>query len=335
MEFTYFVGTDVSKSELDFSIMQGNVYLYHKEISNTPAAIKSFIKELFRLPDLDLKNVVFCMEHTGIYTNFLLSILHEKQIAICLEAATQIKNSLGNLRGKNDKVDSLRIAEYAYKNRTNLRLWKPKREVIQQLAHLSAIRSRLILVQKTIKTPLKETGLFLNDKQQKMHSKLCQKTTAGLQTDLKNIDKEIDAIIKSDPELKRLFTIVTSVVGIGKITATMIIVTTNEFKSINDPKKFACYAGVVPFVNESGIFKGKGRVSHIANKKLKMLLHLGAINAISTNPQMKAYYERKVNQEQKNKMSTINAVRNKLVLAVFACVKQNRLYEKDYLKAVA
>ncbi len=115
----------------------------------------------------------------------------------------------------------------------------------------------------------------------------------------------------------------------------MILITTNEFKAIRDPKKFACYAGVVPFVNESGLFKGKGRVSHIANKKLKMLLHLGALNAINSNQQMKAYYERKVNQEQKNKMSTINAVRNKLILAVFACVNQNRMYEKNYSRIVA
>ncbi|WP_295716743.1 transposase [Mucilaginibacter sp.] len=170
MEFTYFIGADVSKNELDFSVMQGKRFLFHKEVSNSPTAIKAFIKELTKLPDFDPKQAVFCMEHTGIYTNFLLTILHEKKIAICLEAATQIKNSLGNLRGKSDKVDSLRIAEYAYKNRSELRLWQPKREILQQLAYHSAIRSRLIQVQKTIKTPLKETGLFLSKAQQKAHN---------------------------------------------------------------------------------------------------------------------------------------------------------------------
>jgi len=34
-------------------------------------------------------------------------------------------------------------------------------------------------------------------------------------------------------------------------------------------------------------------------------------------------------------MSVINAIRNKLVLRIFACVNQNRPYEKNYLKLVA
>lgn len=83
------------------------------------------------------------------------------------------------------------------------------------------------------------------------------------------------------------------------------------------------------------MFKGKARVSHMANKKVKTLLHLSAISAIRHDQGLKSYYERMVNQEKKNKMSVINAVRNKLVLRVFACVKQNRAYENNYQKAVA
>ena len=40
-------------------------------------------------------------------------------------------------------------------------------------------------------------------------------------------------------------------------------------------------------------------------------------------------------EEKKNKMHVINAVRNKLILRIFACVKQNRKYEKNYKKLVA
>nr|MBC7614368.1 hypothetical protein [Pseudopedobacter sp.] len=72
----------------------------------------------------------------------------------------------------------------------------------------------------------------------------------------------------------------------------------------------------------------------MANKKVKTLLHLAALVAIQHNPELRNYYERKVNEEKKNKMSVINAVRNKLILRVFACVKQDRKYEKNYLKLV-
>ncbi len=334
MEFTYFIGTDVSKNELDFAVMHGKTLLFHKEIANNPPDILAFLKELFKLPGFNFDGAVFCMEHTGIYNNYLLGCLHKKKANICLEAASQIKNSLGNIRGKGDKIDAIRIAEYAYKNREELRLWQPKREVVEQLAHFSAIRSRLVEAQKSLKTPLKETGIFINKKLAKQNDQLCSKTLAAIEVDLKKAEKAID-IVETDAELKRLFSLVTSVSGIGKVTATMIIISTNEFKDIKDPKKFACHAGVAPFTKESGLFKGKARVSHMANKKLKTLLHLAAMVSIQNNEELKRYYQRKVVNENKNRMSTINAVRNKLILRVFACVNQNRTYEKNYSKLIA
>ncbi len=335
MEFEFFIGIDVSKNELDFSVQQGKCFLFHKEIINEPEAIKMLLKELSKLCGFSLSKAVFCMEHTGIYSNHLLSCLYQNRANICLESATQIKRSLGNLRGKNDKVDSMRIAAYAYKNREELRLWSPRREQVQQLAHLSSTRSRLIKAKKMLKTPLREYGSFVKKKASKQNTAVCNKALNGIEASLENVEKLIMSIINTDPELKRLFTLVTSVVGIGRVTAVQLLVTTNEFKDINNGKSYACYAGLVPYLEESGVFKGKGRISHMANKKVKTLLHMAALVAIQHNEELKLYYERKVNIEKKNKMSVINAVRNKLVQRIFSCVNQNRKYEKNYLKSVA
>lgn len=46
------------------------------------------------------------------------------------------------------------------------------------------------------------------------------------------------------------------------------------------------------------------------------------------------YYQRKV-QEGKNKMNVINAVRNKIIKRIFACVRDNRKYEKNYKVTLA
>jgi transposase len=335
MEFEFFIGIDVSKNKLDFSVQQGKSYLFHREIVNEPEAIKGFIREISRLNGFSLNHAVFCMEHTGIYSNHLLSCLYQKKANICLEAATQIKKSLGNLRGKNDKVDSMRIATYAYKNRDELRLWSPRRDEVQQLADLSSTRSRLIKAKKILKTPLKEYGAFVKKRSAKQNIAVCNKALGGIETSLEHVERAIMNIINADPELKRLFALVTSVVGIGKVTAVQLIVTTNEFKDINNAKSYACYAGLVPYLEESGVFKGKGRVSHMANKKVKTLLHMAALVAIQYNDELRLYYERKVNIEKKNKMSVINAIRNKLVQRIFSCVNQNRKYEKNYLKLVA
>jgi len=335
MEFEFFIGIDVSKNELDFAVQRGRELLFHREIANEPAAINTFIRELNQIRGFDLRHAVFCMEHTGIYNNHALGCLYKKKTNICLEAASQIRNTQGNIRGKNDKIDAIRIAGYAYKQRETLRLWKPKREVVQQLAHLAATRMRLLTVKKQLKTPLTAHNAFSAKTVARQNLLICSHSLKAIDDDINRADKAIGQLIMADDVLRRLFTLITSVSGIGKVTAVQVIVATNEFKDIDNPKKFACYSGVAPFTDDSGKIIKKARVSHLANKKVKTLLHLSAIVAIQHNADLKLFYERKVMQEKKNKMSVINAVRNKLILRIFACVNQNRPYEKNYQKSVA
>jgi len=79
------------------------------------------------------------------------------------------------------------------------------------------------------------------------------------------------------------------------------------FKNINDPKRFGCYAGCVPFEKSSGKKKGKPRVSSFANKKIKSLLHMAAVSAIQHCKELIEYYLRKV-AKGKNKIRTADAV---------------------------
>lgn len=334
MKFTYYIGVDVSKNKLDIAVFKGSHFVYHKVIANNKVEINRFIKSLMELEGFKLSEAVFCMEHTGIYNNLLLVGLHKKKGNICLEAASQIKSSLGNIRGKNDKIDSIRIGEYVYKNREEIKLWTPKREIVVKLEKLTVLRDRLIGTKKRLSVPLKEQEGFVNKAINNLEKKICQRTLNSLQADLEKVDKQIEKTIKEDGHLFHLFEIITSVQSVGTQTAAQIIIRTNEFKDIKDPKKFACYSGVAPFTKESGLFKGRGRVSPMANKKMKTLLHMCAIVAIGCNTDLKAYYERKT-AEGKNKMSVLNAVRNKLIHRVFTCVNENRKYENIYIKAVA
>ena len=89
----------------------------------------------------------------------------------------------------------------------------------------------------------------------------------------------------------------------------------------------ACHAGVAPFEHSSGSsIRGKTRVSCLANKNLKKLLHLGALSVISGNSELAFYYQCQL-KKGKNKMSVINAIRNKLLHRVYACVREKRLYQ--------
>jgi transposase len=330
MNYKHFIGIDVSKNWLDFTVMEENQVVEYARTENNLAAIKEFFKKLGHLKNYNLPTTLVCMEHTGIYNNHLLNQLTLLGANICLESGLQIKQSSGLKRGKNDKVDSERIAMYAYKNRSDLKIWQPKRTVLNGLKHLTTLRNRLINVIKQLKTPLKEASEFIDKKDRAMTSKLCKNSLKALENDLKKLNEEIKSIIKNDSELNRLFNIVTSVTGVGPVTATELIITTNEFKSITCPKKYACYGGIAPFEHQSGSsIKGKTRVSSMGNKNVKKLLHLAALSATIAKGDMRIYYERKV-AEGKNKMLILNAIRNKIVARVFACVKQNRLFEKNY-----
>lgn len=332
--YTYFIGIDVSRNKLDFAVMQANNFLFHREIKNITDDIQALIIELKQLPKFTVSKAIFGMEQTGFYSNHLLNSLKKIKANIVLENALHIRMSLGNIRGKHDKIDAIRIAQYVHKNRDNVKFYVPKRMIIEKLAHLSSLRNRLISISKALETPIKEQITFINKGINRQTSALCKDSIISIKTDIVRIDESIMEIVNSDDLIKRLFTIITSVPCVGPVTAIQIIISTNEFKDISDPKKFACYAGVAPFKRESGLITGKARVSSMANKKMKALLHTCALGAIRCFPELKEYYKRKTKIEGKPKMAVLNAVRNKLVLRIFTCVNQDRCFEKEYIKPV-
>ena len=111
-----------------------------------------------------------------------------------------------------------------------------------------------------------------------------------------------------------------------------MIINTNEFKNITDPRKYACYCGIAPFEQSSGSSLFKSRVSHLANKNAKKAIHLGAMSVVTCSGELKEYYYRKI-AEGKPKMAVLNAVRNKIIHRVFACVRRMEPYKIDYKMA--
>lgn len=330
MQIKHFIGIDVSKDTLDLSVVVNGKTLSHYCIRNTTKEIKSKVCKIMKDLDGSFEDTIFCMEHTGLYNRPVVQWLHNNQGKMWLESGVHIRRTLGLIRGKNDKIDSSRIAMFAYTNRHQIKLWAPPREVIERIAALLSQRARLVKAKKQLTTANNEQKKFLDKGILHSLNKYTNRTTSVIDKQVEAIEKEIIGLIKEDDKLKRMYQIITSVNGIGMVTASYILVTTNEFINISDPKKFACYSGVVPFEHTSGTsVRGKNRVSHIANKSMKSLLHLSAISTLNSPSDIQDYYYRKI-AEGKNKMCIINAIRNKLILRIFACIKQNREYEKNY-----
>ncbi|GAB4054582.1 IS110 family transposase [Spirosoma litoris] len=266
MDFYHFVGIDISKDTLDWAVyppQQG--ILLSIQTDNTLKGIRSALVQLKALPGWNSAQAVFCQEHTGIYNAHLLELLHELKLSIWLESSLQIKQAGGMQRGKTDKVDAQRIAQYAYRFRDQMRLWIPPREVIQKLAFLSATRQRLNQAYNLLAVPVAEQETFVSKTLQKTLKGQVKKSLAALKEEQKLVETQIDELIQSDSRLKELFALMVSVPGVGPVIATELLIVTNEMQTINEPKKLACHAGVAPFEYRSGSsIRGKTKVSHQA-----------------------------------------------------------------------
>lgn len=335
MDIRYFIGVDISKATLDWAVFDGKTIVLQSQSANSETGIKVTIKLIKALPGFKVAGSVCCMEHTGIYNAHLLAYLNKLSFPLWLESSLQIKKAGGLQRGKTDAIDAQRIAEYAFRFRDQMRLWQPPRPVLQKLAALSALRQRLLSVRQQLQQPINEQQGLVDAALHRQLIKNCQASLKAIEADLATADRRIEELIQEDERLKQLFEWVTSVPGVGPVTATEVIIATNEFKAIADPKKLACHAGVAPFEYKSGSsVRGKTRVSQHARLRLKSSFHLGAMSAIRMKGELRDYYLRKVD-EGKNKMLVLNAVRNKLIHRVCSVVHRQQIYNKNYMPTLA
>ncbi len=329
MTYLFFIGIDISKKTLDFAVRDRKELLFHVKVANSPAGLMQFQKECLD-KDIDLLQSLICCEHTGAYSQNILALATENYLPLWLESSLRIKRSLGLQRGKSDKIDSVRISEYAFRYADQATLWQPERQIILKLRQLVGLRKRLLNAKNTLRVPLEEVTAFQDKKLQKEMEKLNRKPIEALEKQIAEVEKKINVLIKEDGSLKHLFDLVTSVDGVGEVVFCEMVIATNEFKLFSCPRKFACYSGVAPFEHTSGTsIRGGTRVSHLANKQMKKLLHMAALSVVRGKGEMANYYHRKVEQG-KNKMLVLNAVRNKIIHRVFACIRDDRKYEKNY-----
>lgn len=331
MYFTNFIGIDISKQTFDFALirMDDPSTAVSDQTSNNPAGIVR-LQEFIKREHLEMDKTLFCMEHTGVYCRLLSGYLTENHYNVWLEMPVQIIKSMGLQRGKNDRIDAVRIARYALMKRESAVLWQPPREVLVQINDLLTLRERLTGSLKSLKQPIKE----LRDAGFKDSAKLiesrCSSTLKALEKEIAQIEKDLDNLINKDSNLKRLYKLAISVSGIGKITALTLLYFTNGFTMYTSANQLSCYCGIAPFEHSSGTtVRGRTRVSHFANKRLKTLLHLAAMTAILCDKQLSEYYHRKVDQG-KNKMLVINAVRNKVLHRLCSVINRGTPYQKNY-----
>lgn len=320
-----FIGIDVSKSTLDICIIEGSC-ITSVQISNNTKSITRFLK-----PYMTREGLLYLgLENTGYYNWNIYKVVDGLDISVFIIPPLHLKRSLGLTRGKSDKVDAQRIAQYVQLRHDQLTPSILPTPLIRKVQVLIAQRTRLVKARTQLLTAHKEACEHIDKREVQLLERVNTAVVQEFNESIKQIEARIEELIGSDQELHANYQYMTSVQGVGKVLAWTLLIKTNEFRQLTDPRKLACYAGVVPFTHQSGTsIHKRPRVSLMADKELKKLLHLAAMRAIQLPGDLKDYYQRKV-AEGKNKMSVLNAVRNKIIARICAVIKNKRIYTPAY-----
>lgn len=322
MKKKLFIGIDVSAATLDIC--------YTKGTETQSIVIKNQLGEINKwLKQFSKEEVILAMENTGYYNWLLYEALVNYNFKVYVIPPLHLKKSLGLIRGKNDKIDAKRIMQFIIKNHEQLEPWKRPERVIQKLKVLLTERTSRIKMKRQLIGKQRTHSIVKSLKLDKELKSMNQKLLDQLDKQIKKLEVQIQELINLNEKLKKQSTLVQSVPGVGKVLSWTILAKSNGFESIKTGRKMACYSGIAPFEYQSGssIYR-RPRVSIFADKSMKSILHLAAMSAIRLNNDLRKFYLRKV-AEGKNKMSVLNAVRNKIILRIYAVIKRQTPYHFD------
>lgn len=319
------IGIDISAKTLDICIKKSDSYCF-EVIDNESKAIKTFFKSFKKLKS----EIIISMENTGRYNWELYQILEYFNFKVFVLNPLHLKKSIGLIRGKNDKIDARRICDFTEKHEKGLIEWQPCSDTVKKIKVLFSERNSKIKLKASL---LKQRHLYSQLKSIGFDTKLLKMNQQEIEVLEKHIvflENAIEELIDNDPDLYSKKICIQSIPGVGKVLSWTMIAKTDGFTKINNPRKLACYAGVVLFGYQSGTsIKFKPKLSCYADKSLKTILHMAAMRAVRLESDLKIYYQRKI-ADGKNKMAVLNAVRNKIIHRIFAMIRTGKLYEKNY-----
>lgn len=332
-----FIGIDVSKETIDVSFVESDFQQQPKYLSQYPNSKKgyrSMVRDLkHALRDTNTGQWLFCCETTGAYDKQMCHWLVENEMHVWRESALQIKQSLGIRRGKNDKADSMAIADYARRHPDKINFFKIPNKELAALKDLFMYRQNLVDKLKGVKNrqkAMKSQG----DAVSKAAKFICRDTNneiKRLERSIAECENAMMEVIRSDEQLERNYEHVKSIKGFGLVVTVALIVFSGNFQNIPTANKMATYCGVASFRNTSGTtINSRQDVRHLSNRRLKGLLSMAARSAIQHNDAIQRYYQRKIDQGKLYGVA-INNVKNKLIHIAYALVKSNQDYQTEYM----
>ena len=149
---------------------------------------------------------------------------------------------------------------------------------------------------------------------------------------IERLQKEIMRIVKTDLGLARRYEILVSIKGIGPVTAVAILANFPEIGTCN-AKQSAMLAGLAPIANDSGDRAGTRSIKG-GRAGLRTGIYMAAVSAASSNPGLRAFYDRLVAAGKLPKVA-LTAVMRKLIVLANTLIREDRLWTPTYAQARA
>ena len=335
MSYKLFIGADTSKAKFDFNgLDREGLQQLSTEVVNCPATIIQWLSELIDGHSLPASQILICIERSGIYSLNLACIAHEMGFAVWMEDALHLAHSFGRVRGKTDAVDAARIAKYAQRNWQDVKLFVPQNEIVTRIRSLVKQRQRMIKAKNILLVPINEEKEFATVSIDDLHQS-SQETIDRMTQAIKEFDEQIDQLIEADEQLKKKATFAMSVPGFKKVNYRNLVISTEGFVRLDTPRALACNIGIAPFPRQSGkCLNKKPTIGKMGNKAFKTTLTCAVMSVIGGDNNFGRYYKRKI-AEGKKHLVVVNALRNKMLHTVLACIKNECMYEEEFSHKLA
>ena len=126
------------------------------------------------------------------------------------------------------------------------------------------------------------------------------------------------------------FEILTSINGVGEITAQKFLIEIDDIKYFNNHKQLTAFIGTDPSIRQSGTsIMYQGRISKRGNKYLRKTLFQMAVSCIRESDTFNIYYHKKRSENKKYKQAVI-ATGNKLLRVIYSMLSKGNYYSEAY-----
>jgi transposase len=310
MTYTHFIGIDIAKESFDAAVH--GAAAKPLRFPNGGEGFAAFVEAF----ETTLATAFVVVEATGGYEAALLAFLLARGIAVHRADPLAAKYFIRSLRkhAKTDKLDAAALARYGAERHATLPLFALKDEAQEQLGMLLSRRQDLISMRNA------ERARLAHPRYAKLKASL-NAIIKALNAQIAAIEDEIAKIVKQSKALAAKVAVMTSVTGIGQKTAALLAGFMPELGTQNR-RQAASLAGCAPHPKDSGAFKGY-RATTGGRAEVKRGLFMAALSARKSNPVLRAFYERLV-QNGKKPMVAITAVMRKLIVILNAMLRNAR-----------